>query len=241
MTEHAWSTRFLPLLESLRMPAQFQQGRRLARRGQIRQVTIAPSIATALVHDEGQVYRARIAVRAFTAADWSRFERAIAGQAIFTARLLTGEVPPELIDLASGLGLALLPDDLADLAMDCACPDPRIPCRHLTAACYALADAFDRDPFTLLTWRGRRREELLDGLRTEHARPGPMPPRAAAAPVTAGFWTAGPRLAPAADPLADTVRRPDAILEQLDPPRISLGRFDVTDLLRPVYRTAADP
>jgi uncharacterized Zn finger protein len=239
MTERTWSTPFVALLESLRMPAQFGQGRRFVRNGQIRQVTIARSIATALVLDDGQVYRARIAVRALSAADWSRFERAIAAEAIHAAKLLAGEVPPDLPQIAAKLGLALFPDDLADLAMDCACPDPRIPCRHLTAACYALADAFDRDPFNLLTWRGRGRDELLAGLRAHHVRPEPARPRLTPAPPVADFWTSGPRLTPGPGPLADTVRRPDALLDQLDPPQLTLGRHELIDLLRPVYRAVA--
>jgi len=36
-----------------------------------------------------------------------------------------------------------------------------VPCKHLAAACYALADAFGDDPFALLVWRGRSLEELL--------------------------------------------------------------------------------
>jgi uncharacterized Zn finger protein len=239
MTERAWSTPFVALLESLRMPAQFGQGRRFVRNGQIRQMTIAPSIATALVLDDGQFYRARIAVRALNAGDWSRLERAIGAEAIHAAKLLAGEVPPGLLQVAANLGLALFPDDLADLAMDCACSDPRIPCRHLTAACYALADAFDRDPFNLLTWRGRSRDELLDGLRAHHVHREPAQPRLTPTPPVADFWTAGPRLTPGPGPLADTVRRPDAILDQLDPPRLAVGRHELIDLLRPVYRAAA--
>jgi uncharacterized Zn finger protein len=69
VTEHRWSAQFIVMLEALRMPAQFQRGRRYARAGQVRQLTISSSLASALVLDEaGQTYRTRIAC-AFSGAD----------------------------------------------------------------------------------------------------------------------------------------------------------------------------
>ena len=36
-----------------------------------------------------------------------------------------------------------------------------MPCKHLAASCYLLAESFDDDPFAILAWRGREREDLL--------------------------------------------------------------------------------
>src|ERR1044072_2972039 len=92
-----WSEQFLGMLEALRLPAQFQQGRRYARSGRVQSLSISTSIVTGLVRDDdGDTYRARVAVRAFSAADWHRIERALAREALFTARLLAGELPPDL-------------------------------------------------------------------------------------------------------------------------------------------------
>ena len=49
--------------------------------------------------------------------------------------------------------------------MECSCPDWEVPCKHLAANIYGLVDAFDDDPFQILDWRGRRRDELLGRLR----------------------------------------------------------------------------
>ena len=61
----------------------------------------------------------------------------------------------------------------ADLDMHCSCPDWGVPCKHLAAVCYVLAEAFDDDPFAMLAWRGRGREELLGALRRQSSAPGP--------------------------------------------------------------------
>src|SRR5262249_11682033 len=148
MTERSWSHQFIVMLESLRMGTTFSQGRRYARAGQVRSVTVSTSIVTALVvDDDGETYRARIGVKAFTAADWARIERALAGEAIHAAKLLAGHLPEDLDTILAGFGLSLLPQSLSDIVLDCTCPGWQKPCRHLTAACYALAEEFDADPF----------------------------------------------------------------------------------------------
>jgi uncharacterized Zn finger protein len=243
MAERQWSEQFLGMLEALRMPAVFAQGRRYARSGQVRDLSISASLASALVLDEnGQTYRARIAVRAFSNADWHRIERVLAGQAIYAAKLLAGQLPDDLDQLLAGFGLSLFPDSFADMAIDCSCPSWHSPCRHLAATAYALARSFDTDPFGILTWRGRGRDELLARLRTARGAPPPAPaPVAPAASTLAGFWTAGPRVPAPMRAAPGTVRRADAVLDQLDPLNLTAGRHDVTDLLRTAYRKLVDP
>jgi len=243
-THRTWSGQFITMLESLRMGPTFQQGRRSARAGNVRSVSISTSLVTALVDDDGETYRARIAVRAFTAADWSRIERALAGEAIHAAKLLAGHLPDGLERIVAGFGLSLFPQDLSEIVLDCTCPTWQKPCRHLTAACYVLADSFDADPFGILAWRGRGREELLETLRGHrvsalgHIGKDDAPPQPQS---TATFWSAGPRLPPAPPPVPGAVQQPGALLDQLDPLPLTVGRFDVVDLLRSAYRTVADP
>ncbi|GAA2636824.1 SWIM zinc finger family protein [Dactylosporangium fulvum] len=244
-SSRSWSHQFITMLESLRMGTTFQQGRRYARAGHVRSVTISTSLVTALVVDEdGETYRSRVAVRAFSAADWSRIERALAGEAIHAARLLAGHLPDDLDTILAGFGLSLFPESLAEIVLDCSCPGWQKPCRHLAAACYVLAESFDADPFGILAWRGRGRDELLEALRghrvsaQRHIAEGHAAPAADVA-GTATFWTAGPRLSPPQPLVPGTVRYPDALLDQLDPLPLTVGRFEVTDVLRDAYRRLA--
>ncbi|WP_432967831.1 hypothetical protein [Dactylosporangium sp. CA-233914] len=244
MPEQRFSDQFIAMLESLRMGTTFSAGRRYARAGQVRSVTISTSIVTALVVDEdGETYRARIGVKAFTAADWARIERALAGEAIHAAKLLAGHLPDDLGTILAGFGLSLFPQSLSEVVLDCSCPGWHKPCRHLTAACYVLAEEFDADPFAILAWRGRGRDELLEALRSHrvsalgHIERRQHPPAASTSetPASGTFWQAGPRLSAPDPQVPGAVHRPDAILEQLDPLPLSAGRFDVTDLLRAAY------
>jgi uncharacterized Zn finger protein len=224
------------MLESLRMPTVFGQGRRHVRAGQVRSLSISTSVVTGLVvDDDGDTHRARIAVRAYSAADWRRIERALAAEALHAARLLAGDLPEDLDRTLAGFGLSLFPTDLSEIAMECSCPGWARPCAHLAATSYALAESFDTDPFGILAWRGRTREELLDNLRELRVAPSAPVTERPGPPPLSGFWTAGPRLEPPLDQVPGSVRRPDALLEQLEPLRLSAGRFEVTDVLSAAY------
>jgi uncharacterized Zn finger protein len=243
-----WSEQFLGMLESLRMPTVFQQGRRYARSGKVRSLNISTSLVTGLVvDDDGETYRARIAVRAFTAADWRRIERTLAAEALHAARLLAGELPDDLDSVLAGYGLSLFPTELTEIALECSCTGWHKPCTHLAATCYAFAESFDADPFGILAWRGRGRTELLDNLRALRTSPDTGAGTAAAAaaarhaPPLAGFWSAGPRLEPPLERVPGSVRRPDALLEQLDPLSLSAGQFDVADVLTEAYHRLTRP
>jgi uncharacterized Zn finger protein len=221
------SEQFLGMLESLRLPTRFQQGRRYLRAGRVRTLTISTSLATGLV-------------RAYTPGQWQRIEHALANQAIHTAKLLAGTFPDDLDELLETIGLNLFPQHLTDIALECTCTSWQHPCAHAAATCYALAASFDEDPFGILAWRGRSRDDLLTRLRTLRATPDTTTDAPTDEPRTGGFWTAGPRLGPPPPAVPGTVRRPDALLEHLDPLGLTAGRFDVTDLLRGAYKDLTD-
>ncbi|MFF3869585.1 SWIM zinc finger family protein [Micromonospora sp. NPDC001898] len=192
-----WSRRFLEVLESFALGTRLTRGRSYARAGQVLSLDVAPGVVTARVQGSRPgPYRVRIALEPFPAALWDRIEAELAAQAFFSARLLAGDLPAELEELCAGVGAPLFPAGVDELAQRCDCPDFAVPCKHLAAAFYLLAEAFDADPFELLHWRGRRRAELLDRLRDLRAA-ATAGDRAEPAAGAAGA-TAGDRRAPRA-------------------------------------------
>ncbi|MFI9528865.1 SWIM zinc finger family protein [Micromonospora rosaria] len=186
-----WSRRFLEVLESFALGTRLTRGRAYARAGQVLTLTVAPGLVTATVQgSRPQPYRVRIALSAFPAATWQRIETDLAAQAFFSARLLAGDLPAELEDLFATAGTPLFPAGVDELTQQCSCPDFAVPCKHLAATFYLLAEAFDADPFELLHWRGRSRPELLARLRelraTAAAIPAPADPTATSGAAPAG-------------------------------------------------------
>ncbi|MBM0280049.1 SWIM zinc finger family protein, partial [Micromonospora sp. STR1s_6] len=151
-----WSRRFLEVLESFALGTRLTRGRSYARAGQVLTLDITPGRVSAVVQgSRAQPYRVSIAVKPFPAALWSRIENELAGQAFFSARLLAGDLPDELEELFAAAGAPLFPAAVDELTQRCDCPDFAVPCKHLAATFYLLAEAFDADPFELLHWRGR--------------------------------------------------------------------------------------
>jgi len=189
--EQWWSRRFIAVLESYGVGGRLQRGRAYARRGQVVEFELAAGEVTALVQgSRPSPYQVSIVVRLLTPAQWRAVESRLASQALFRARLLAGEMPPEIEEVFASCGTPLFPAALSDLDMDCSCPDWEVPCKHLAAVCYVLAEAFDDDPFAMLAWRGQGRAELLAALR---GRPGSGPARPVpASPVSARPVPASP-------------------------------------------------
>jgi uncharacterized Zn finger protein len=232
------------MVEALRMGPTFAGGRRAARAGHVRGLTVSSSLAAASVRgpDEPAAHRARIAVRAFGAAEWSRVETALVAQARFAADLLAGRMPAGVEAVFAGAGLNLLPLSLDEIAMDCTCGHRPMPCVHVAAACYALAASFDTDPFGAFAWRGRPRDELLlrlGRLRGAAAMSTPAGPGDADLGEVADFWGTG--TASARPYPADAGIRADALLDQVDPPPLTAGGRPLIEVLRPAYRAFASP
>ncbi|MDA3627120.1 SWIM zinc finger family protein [Saccharopolyspora oryzae] len=239
-----WSRRFIEVLESFGMGGRLQRGKNYARAGQVLNLSLSTSVVVGLVQgSRPQPYRARIGIKALSSAEWDQVERALAGQALYAAKLLAGEMPQDIEDVFAELGLELFPTTMRELTMDCSCPDWEIPCKHLAATCYLLAESFDADPFQILAWRGRSREELLDRLRTLRgttagpAAEQPTGPEPLSASLET-FWTAPE---PPAPPPTTGTTAPDAILDELDPLPVKIGDDSAVDLLRPAYRAMTAP
>ncbi|SDS29283.1 SWIM zinc finger family protein [Actinoplanes derwentensis] len=253
MTDFALA--FLGMFESLRMGPTFARGRRDERAGHVRSLTVSGSLVVALVRgpEDPVAFRSRIAVRSFGAAEWARVETTLVAEARFTADLLNGRMPPGVEAVFAGEGLNLLPLSLDEVALDCSCERWPMPCAHLAATCYALARAFESDPFEVFTWRGRSRDELLMRLRrlreakavdssSFSPSPSPSPSPSSPPPVQpaenpVSFWGAGSF---GVDEGAPAVARPDALLDQLDPPGLSHEGRPIADVLRPAYQALPD-
>ena len=142
-----WSARFIDVLESFALGNRLARGRAAARRGAVGALTVDAGLVTARVRgDRSEPYVARLALRPCPEIVWARVEIALAEQALFTARLLSGEVPPDLEQVFADAGATLFPRSAADLRMECDCPDWEMPCTHLAAVVFELASRLDSDP-----------------------------------------------------------------------------------------------
>lgn len=236
-----WSQRFIGVLEQIGVGGRLSRGRSYARAGQIVSIDVdVGAVRAAVQGSRPKPYQVRIGVPAFGKAEWGQVGQALADDASFAAALLNGDMPRDIESVFAAVGLSLFPDSARDLAMDCSCPDFQVPCKHLAAVFYVLAERFDADPFEILALRGRDREALLEDLRARRAAastgPGGRGPGAATPAleeVLDRFFLAGPGL----DEAPTGPRIPsDALLDQVPELTLDVRGHRVTDLLRPAYR-----
>jgi uncharacterized Zn finger protein len=239
-----WSQRFIEALKAVADAGRLTRGRSYARSGQVMELRVQPGSVTAKVQgSRPRPYEVLIRLTPFTDVEWGRAEEALADQALFLAALLAGEMPRDVEQAFAAAGLSLFPAKRQELRSECSCPDPVNPCKHVAATYYILAEAFDTDPFLVLSWRGRPREELLSRLRElRAARPEEEPVDEDAAepapppepPTPADFWRAGAEMASLTfSPRAPAV--PDAVLRQLGPIPPEAGGPDAERALAEAY------
>lgn len=170
-----WGRRWTQVLDSFGWHTRLERGRRYARQGQVVSVKIEPGKVLARVQgSKPKPYEVRISLHPLSRKDWSRAADLIARRALYTAKLLSGEMPQEIEKVFIEAKLALFPRSKHDLSTDCSCPDWENPCKHIAAAYYILAQEFDRDPFLLFRLRGISREEFLGEIRARR-REAPLP------------------------------------------------------------------
>ncbi|BCY05135.1 SWIM zinc finger family protein [Actinoplanes sp. L3-i22] len=241
--EQWWSRRFVDVLEDVCDAGRLARGRAYARKGQVIDFALGPGQVVARVQGSRPTpYQVTIRIAAFDDTQWTEVTEALGAQALYRAALLAGEMPREIVDLFTDLGLPLFP---SELNIDCSCPDWGTPCKHGSAALYVLAEAFDDDPFLVLAWRGRAREPLLDALRGT-ADPGEAvdPLAVPDVPLTdrlTDYYSPAVSLGRLRERPARNSTPPELLLRALDPPPVKVRHIPLIDLLRPVYRDLATP
>jgi len=248
-----WAQRWIAVLESFNIGARLGRGRSYARQGQVLSIDIAKGKVKAKVQGSmTKPYDIAIEVKTLTDKDWQQLLAKLNGQALFTAKLLAGEMPQDIEQVFKDAGLSLFPEKLTDLKTGCSCPDYSNPCKHIAAVYYLIGEEFDRDPFLLFQLRGLTREELFAKLNkadkadkaapkaaVEEAAPAPAPE--ATEPLTTdpqAFWAVGPL---PADLFSDVSRPPvaAALPQRLGSFPFWRGEERFLDALLPVYREAS--
>ena len=177
-----WSEAWLQALASFSHPGRMRRGQQFADRRRVRRLEVKVGEITADVAGPGlkekgrdvlggrdildRWYHVTIQLPPLGDGTWDKIVERLASQALYSARLLQGEMPPEVVRVFDALGAPLFPE-AATLTASCTCPDWEVPCKHVVAVYYLLAERFDEDPFLLFLVRGRSQEQLLAMLRQQ--------------------------------------------------------------------------
>jgi hypothetical protein len=104
-----WAKRWIAVLEGFHLGARLTRGRSYARRGQVLDIQVEHGIITAKVQgSRPRPYAVEIKIKPLSKAEQASLGKALAEQALFTAKLLGGEMPQDIEQAFAGAGLSLL-------------------------------------------------------------------------------------------------------------------------------------
>jgi uncharacterized Zn finger protein len=172
VAQHWWGDRWLRALTLWINGTRLAEGRDAVRAGRVSDLRLAPGLVIAWVQDvEPRLYHVRVEIATFAEEEWERILMALGERALYAAQLLSGELPRSIDTvLSSGSTLAerrsLFPSENADIRAVCSCEEQK-PCKHIASVLVLVGELLDRDPFLLLTLRGRTKEEVLETLREQ--------------------------------------------------------------------------
>jgi uncharacterized Zn finger protein len=161
-----WVQAWLDLLARYRFKKRLERAREYARQGNVLSIEFkGPKVIARVRGKEQPEYSVSLWLDAFSDEQWLYVIETMAQQAIFSAKLLAGEMPQNIEDVFTANGISLFPFSLSEIHSKCSCPDPANPCKHIGAVYYLLGDRFSDDPFVLFQLRGRTKEQIIAALR----------------------------------------------------------------------------
>jgi uncharacterized Zn finger protein len=192
-----WAGRWIAALEQLVNPARLARGRTYARQGQVVSLDIVAQGVKAVVQgSRPEPYQVSIEFKHLSDAEWERVIDAMSMEALYAARLLSGEMPEQIEEVFAAVGCTLFPAQEGDMRTRCTCPDWANPCKHIAAVHYLLGERFDEDPFLMFLLRGRSQDQIVAALRARRAGPdGEAIPdiEPLDEPDLSTFWSAPPQ------------------------------------------------
>ncbi len=169
--ESWWGGRWVRALAQLLNPRLLARGRIYAGAGRLLDLDIGIGVVLAQAQgDDGTVCHLRVELQTFDDDIWERVTATMAGQAIYAAQLLNGEMPMDIEAVFNAEGVSLFPASRREFHAQCSCPDYARPCQHVAAVLWVIGEQLDDDPFLLFALRGRTKEQFLAALRERRSR-----------------------------------------------------------------------
>ncbi len=164
------SDRWYELLNGLGYDPRHAQS--LAQRTRVQSIDAQIGRILAEVYDRDRgVCPVEIEVIPFRDEEWAAVLDALAGEALYAAQLLAGDMPAAIESVFADANLSLLPsatavsDDNEIITRCGVCSRQNQPCKHVAVVLYLYGQMIAENPWLLFRLRGRDRQQILAGLR----------------------------------------------------------------------------
>ncbi|GAB3539814.1 SNF2-related protein [Spirosoma fluminis] len=162
-----WGQQWLQALTNIDEDNRLPRGKTYANKGAVQALKIDNNqISASVKGTKPRPYKVKLTVPLFTEQERNWLVAEISENPAVLARLLNRQLPEELVEFAQERGIRLFPRSFEDLGMGCSCPDYAIPCKHLAAVVYVIANEIDRNPFLVFLLKGL---DILEELKSQQA------------------------------------------------------------------------
>jgi len=143
-----WGEQWLNALNSIDPAKRLERGRGYANQGLVKSINIYGNIIQARVQGKRiRPYSVNIIIPPFLEEGKPLFIDEVKDNMLLLSRLLNRELPQELLEIAEKTNLKIFPQSWKDMQINCNCPDWTVPCKHIAAVVYMVANEIDQDPF----------------------------------------------------------------------------------------------
>ena len=163
-----WGQQWLGALNRIDFSNRLPRGKSYANKGAVTSIKIQANRIEAEVQGNSDTpYRVSIVVPPYDEEHCSVLIRAVKANPLLLARLLNRELPQELMRIAEDSGIWIFPSSWQDIQLECSCPDWAVPCKHLAAVIYIIANEIDRNPFLVFKLHAFDIAQELKALQTD--------------------------------------------------------------------------
>ena len=157
-----WGEQWLAALDGIDNTNRLPRGRRYAGNGSVTAIDVqGPAIKADVQGRQRRPYRVSVSLPAFTSQEKKNVLETVSRHPAVLAKLLNRQLPEQTLALLAGEKISLFPCSWEDMSASCSCPDWAMPCKHIAAIIYLIANEIDKNPFLVFELHGM---ELIQAL-----------------------------------------------------------------------------
>lgn len=158
-----WGQSWLNALSNIDYSNRLPRGRAYAGNGSVKNINIKGNTIHAKVQGRRITpYSVSCEIPTFSTQEKKQIMDEILRNPMILSGLINHELPKELHDIALKNNINIFPESWKDINMDCSCPDWAIPCKHIAAVIYIIANEIDKNPFIVFDMRGLNIPEEIE-------------------------------------------------------------------------------
>lgn len=158
-----WGKQWLNALKNIDFSNRLPRGRTYANKGAAKNIHIKENLISAQVQgSRRKPYEVDFEIPLFTHQEKATIVKVITANPLYLSQLLNRQLPTELFQALKTERIALFPASWANISGECSCPDWAVPCKHMAAVLYLVANEIDKNPFMVFQLHGFDLFEALE-------------------------------------------------------------------------------